>query len=72
MSKAHIESALDGVRWVAVASEPPEGSSDLPYVTHEGVLSIAGFDLRCYQLSDGQRVLDADDVRAFFGEGGAS
>lgn len=38
--------------------------------THEGVLNIVGVAIRCYQLSDGRRVLDGDDVeRLFSGEG---
>lgn len=41
----------------------PEGL----HATHVGVLAFYGFDLRVYQLSNGNRVIDADDVKAFFG-----
>ena len=57
---------LDGVLWERVASVQ-ENSDGLPWVTHQGVFDFAGARLRCYQLSDGQRVFDADDVEAAFG-----
>jgi hypothetical protein len=31
------------------------------------VFSIAGHDLRCYRLNNGQAVIDADDMEKFFG-----
>jgi hypothetical protein len=57
---------MDGVHWeqVAVAQCCDD---DLPWVTHQGVFDFAGARLRCYQLSDGQRVFDADDVESAFG-----
>jgi hypothetical protein len=39
---------------------------DALYATHKGVLEIGAAKLRVYQLNDGQRVFDADDVGAFF------
>ncbi len=36
------------------------------YVTHSGVVDIGGVKLRCYILSDGKRIFDADDVHNFF------
>ena len=66
---APIEMMLDGVSWVALPAR--EASKDgIPHATHEGILTFAkGVSLRCYQLSNGQRVFDADDVAAFFGVG---
>jgi hypothetical protein len=56
---------LDGVVWVE--GEAPEDTSDgIPFATHEGVLEIAGYKLRCYRLNTGQAVFHADDVNAFF------
>lgn len=64
--KTPIEMMLDGVEWVEVAAI--ENSDGLPHTTHEGVLEIAGHKLRCYRLSTGQAVLDADDVHALFAD----
>ena len=36
------------------------------YATHEGVLNIGEAQLRVYQLSDGRRVLDAEDIHRVF------
>lgn len=66
--KTPVEIMLDGLPWRAVEPDvEPSIDSGLPTVTHEGVLKIGGFSLRCYQLSDGTRVFDADDITAFFG-----
>lgn len=59
---------LDAVPWVLVPKPPaPEDPSlaALPYVTHQGVLRIAGLELRVYQLSSGDRVIDPEDFDAF-------
>lgn len=62
-SKTPIESIMDRLEWKPVVHEvEPKGL----YATHEGVLEIAGSKFRCYQLSDGNRVIDADDVEKFF------
>lgn len=62
-----IEILLNQVEWQSVEQEESH-SDDLPYATHKGVLSIAGFDFRCYQLNTGQRVIDADDMERFFNQ----
>lgn len=56
---------LDGISWTNVP--PPDEQSDLPFVVMEGVLRLGASEIRCYQLSDGNRVFDADDVQRFFG-----
>lgn len=58
MSKAPIDYMLDGLDWKVV--ENPQ-AGDLPHVTHHGVLNVFDTDLRCYRLSDGMAVFDADD-----------
>ena len=57
---------MDSAEWVAIpgAQREPGG---LPVPTHEGVLRIGSAELRCYQLDDGRRIIDADDVAEFFG-----
>jgi hypothetical protein len=63
-----IDMVLDGVQWVALPERPHEYDT-LPWATHEGVLTIGGASLRVYTLSNGQRIIDADDLAAFFGFG---
>ena len=65
--KTPIEMLLDGVTWQQAERQPdiPDG---LPWATHEGVLEIAGNKLRCYRLSDGRAIFNAEDIHAFFGE----
>lgn len=54
---------LQNVEWKEC---PPQDPGDLPHATHEGVLRIAGIDLRCYRLSNGQAIIHADDMAQFF------
>lgn len=70
MSKAPIEMILDGLTWKAVP-DPQNVSADdwmLPRVTHEGEMDFMGHKLRCYRLSDGKAVINADDLNAFLWE----
>lgn len=63
-----IEMMLDGATWRAVSvPPPPHPDSTVPYVTHEGVFELAGHSMRAYQLSDGSRILDGEDLERFFG-----
>lgn len=68
--KTPIEMMLDGIAWTAVVPDRPEGpdnSDGVPFATHEGVLKIGDMPpLRCYRLSNGQSVFNADDLQAFF------
>lgn len=66
--RAPIDDLLDEVEWreipivhVSMADDP-----DALYATHEGTLAVAGLELRCYVLNDGQRVFDADALAAAF------
>lgn len=68
MPEAPIERMLAMVDWKALdltgarfTDEP-----DALYATHEGTVEFGAAKLRCYQLNDGSRVFDADDVAAFF------
>jgi hypothetical protein len=63
MTDIPIERMLDAVEWRPI---PGAGGTDL-HATHEGVLALADIELRCYVLSDGTRVFDADDIERFFG-----
>ena len=63
--KTPIDIMLDKTEWVPVES-PADEKSEVPFVTHTGVLEIAGTRFRVYQTSTGQRVIDGDDVEDFF------
>ena len=65
MSKP-IDTLLDRATWTLIdyEGEMPEGL----HATHEGVIDLDLLSFKCYQLSDGQRVLAAEDVERFFGE----
>jgi hypothetical protein len=64
-SKTPIDFMLDALDWKATGNEPTPGSS-LPYATHAGVLVIGDASLRCYRLSTGEAVFDADDFENFW------
>jgi hypothetical protein len=59
---APIDTLMDAAPWTVVEN-PDKGDGSLPYVTHHGALTIAGLSLRCYQLNDGRRIFDAEDMR---------
>jgi len=62
------EAMMNSVEWQPIAPDAAMLSDDgLPYATHEGTLSIGGFEFKCYQLSNGARVFDAESVHRFFG-----
>lgn len=62
------EAMMKNVEWKVIESDSALlVGDDLPYATHEGSLNIFGVDLKCYRLSDGRAVFDADDVHRFFG-----
>jgi len=61
------EMMMDSVDWERVTDGTPVFNDGLPYVTHKGYLQIGDISLRCYQLDDGRRIIDAEDVARFFG-----
>jgi hypothetical protein len=66
---AGIEQLLDAVAWrkIEYQTDPSLVSDTLPHVTHEGTLDICGVTFRVYQLSNRMRIIDADDLKEFFG-----
>lgn len=54
---------LDGVQFSAVPA--PTAPDELPFVTHKGEMTVAGHRLRCYRISDGRTIIDADDFKVF-------
>lgn len=65
MDKLPIEMILDQVQWAAVP-EDFQIQDGLPYVTHEGILNIAGLKLNVLQLSNGHRVIPEAEMQKFF------
>lgn len=66
-AKQPIEVLLDQVYWKEVqAAEPEPGQESIPYVTHEGVLKLGDIEFRVAQLSDGTRVINAEDLSNWF------
>ncbi len=63
-----IDMMLEGVEWIKSPDENGGVDNDLPHVTHSGVLEIMGAEFKCYRLSDGNTVFDADDVESFLYE----
>lgn len=59
-----IYAAIDNV--VNPVESPAKGDGKLPYITHEGVMKIGDANFRCYVLSNGMRIFDAEDVEKFF------
>lgn len=67
------------VEQVPMQPMPPEevaqlqvaAANNIPWPTHQGVLRIDDkAEVKVYQLSDGQRVLDLEDLQRFFGKFG--
>lgn len=64
MSDPFIDHVLSTVDWQLIewATVPDE-----LHATHSGSFMIGDFEMKCFQLSNGQRILDADCVHEFFG-----
>lgn len=63
MAKTPIEVMLDSLIWTPIEGEV--APDDRPYATHSGVLNLGEFNLRVYQLSDGNRVFESSDFEQF-------
>jgi hypothetical protein len=67
--KTPIDTILDALEYQeaeyterdAITSE-----AGILHVTHEAVLKVGDKNLRVYILSDGERVIDAEDLEKFF------
>lgn len=56
-----IEVLINAVEMTPLPPQDPAEALELPYATHEGYLQIGDISIRCYQLNDGRRLLDAND-----------
>lgn len=64
-----MEKLLDEVAWKTVEYReihPSEISDVIPHVTHEGVLDFGDAKFIVYQLSNGMRIIDAEDLNQYF------
>ena len=64
--KLPIDRMLSQIEWQKVDHIPPDTYS-LPYVTHCGVLVIGDINLKVYQLNNGKRIIDEEDLNRFLG-----
>ena len=66
-SKTPVETLLDKeVEWkpLSLERDPKDGT---PFATHMGVLTMFGISMRCYRLSNGITVFNAEDFERFWG-----
>lgn len=67
--KSPIEKLLDQVTWREVHVPQDHIVDGLPYATHEGMLKIPGVgEFRVHQLSNGERVIQAEDIERWLRE----
>lgn len=66
--KTPIEAIMDRMQFTPVKRIIPAPDDGTLYATHEGVMDLGEMRLRVYQLNNGQRVIDAQDVEDFFNE----
>jgi hypothetical protein len=73
LAPAAMRGQLAGLEMVPLDEEivaqyrKPSEARGMPYPTHQGVISLDGKgEIKVYQLSDGQRVVDAHDLHQFF------
>lgn len=63
-----IDRLMDSIEWRELPlPDFDEDRADIPHATHEGTISLGDFQLRCYKLSDGQRIVDGKDFDKLFG-----
>jgi len=62
MAGTKIDEIMDAVRWTECEDTSEKGDEGVPFATHHGVLRFGRFTLRVYTLSNGQRLIDAEDV----------
>jgi len=65
--KTPIEIMLDKVQWKPLKTDNSVElvNTGYPVATHSGVLKIGEIELKVYQLSNGQRVIDQEDIIKF-------
>jgi hypothetical protein len=65
--KTPIEQMLDTIKYTPVTREKTdETDRGLPFVTHEGVLDLGVCKFKVFVLSNGERVINKEDLEKFF------
>jgi len=65
MKRTPINKLLDEqVNWTACSGRVIELTPGIPHATHEGVWDSPFGQLRVYRLSDGQNIINAEDLEA--------
>jgi hypothetical protein len=67
IAKQPIDALLDRVEWAEIDNPPGDTYPSELYATHEGILRIGDYTFRVYQLNNGMRVFNAEDIESFFG-----
>ncbi len=67
--KTSVDVMLDAVDWQEITGGDDRRPEDkgIPIATHQGVLDFLGMKIKVFQLEDGRRLLDADDVHRLLG-----
>ncbi len=68
--KTPVDVMLDAIEWQEISpdGEPARPENDgIPIATHQGELDFLGMKIKVFQLEDGRRLLDADDVHRLLG-----
>lgn len=60
-----IERLLDGITYVPT-NYVKSSDSDLPYVTHEGILKLNEVEIKVVVLSDGRRIIPQEELEKIF------
>jgi hypothetical protein len=63
-----VDKLFDHVDWQPVNQNIQAKPNEL-YATHQGTLRVYDFTFRVYQLNDGTRVIDAQDIEKFISIG---
>jgi hypothetical protein len=64
-----IEKVFDGLKWKTIKlPDPSQRMSGLPVAVKEALLTIGARKFRCYQMTDGRRLIHADDLEDFIND----
>lgn len=66
--KTPMEALMGEIPWELIEAQPTAANGDLPHATHQGIFLFSGQKIRCYRLSNGEAIFDADDFQDVFGE----
>lgn len=53
------------VQWRPIIYDETMSGNNEVFATHEGELNLGGFSLKCYQLSNGKRVISSESLIPF-------